>query len=196
MEDLFLINTGMENILHYFVPREVICQILCRYLSLHDISPLDVAMCNEKKRPVFLECIEFLGCIWDGERERHLCSDGIHWLSTRNMKIRHPNCDDLNDSTALQIASFGFYLQCLNFGFTNGDVGMTDVGMTGIAQKCPNIKHLGVSFCKISDKSMIRIAECCHDIETLIIKYADISDVRLSKIAEYCPNLKELVTSS
>jgi hypothetical protein len=35
----------------YYLPMEILCQIFSEYLSLQDISRLDVAMCNEKNRP-------------------------------------------------------------------------------------------------------------------------------------------------
>jgi hypothetical protein len=47
----------VNNILHYFVPQEIVCQIFSKYLSLEDIPRFDLAICNDMNRPGFLNCI-------------------------------------------------------------------------------------------------------------------------------------------
>jgi hypothetical protein len=82
------------DILHHFIPKEILCQIFSTYLTLQDISRLDLAICSNEKRPGFLEMIRSVACIWPGEKEKCFSSEGIFWLRTRDIKIRHLNCDE------------------------------------------------------------------------------------------------------
>jgi hypothetical protein len=42
------------DILHHFIPKEILCQISSKYLTLQDVFCLDLAMCSHGKRPGFL----------------------------------------------------------------------------------------------------------------------------------------------
>lgn len=101
-----------DNILHYFVPQEILCQILSKYLNLDDISRFDTAICNNVKRPLFLECIGSEKCHWLGDKSnsREFNSHGISWLFGRKIKIRFLNTDRVSDDMAAKIAGFGTHL--------------------------------------------------------------------------------------
>jgi hypothetical protein len=43
-----------NNILHHFVPNEILCQKFSKFLSIQDASLFDIAMCNGAKRPLYL----------------------------------------------------------------------------------------------------------------------------------------------
>jgi hypothetical protein len=105
----------MDIILHNFLSKEIICQIFSKYLSLQDISCFDIAICNNEKRSGYLEVIGSVACIWPADRGRQFTSDGISWLSNRNIKIRYLGvCDVVNDDIVMKIAGFGAYLIVLN----------------------------------------------------------------------------------
>jgi hypothetical protein len=212
---------AVDNILSYFLPKEIICQIFSKYLSTQDISRLDVTVCNHKKRPFFLECIKSIACIWPGDKKRQLSCEEIAWLRSRNMKIKHLNCDTVADNTAALIAGFGIHLEWLNIDkqCVSDMSSVSDMSMIRIAEDCPNIKHLSISGfrnitdssiikiaeycynlkelnlsrCRVTDRSMIRIAEGCHNMECLHMSGCkSITDVSVVKIAENCLNMKDL----
>jgi hypothetical protein len=58
------------DILHHFLEKEILCQIFSEYLSLQDISYFDIAICNTKKRPGYLEVIGSVACIWFEDKGR------------------------------------------------------------------------------------------------------------------------------
>jgi hypothetical protein len=157
---------ALDNILSHFVPTEVICRIFSKYLSIQEVSNFDVAICNHKKRPRYLEYIGSLACVWLGNKENKLSSDGISWLRIRNMQIRDLNCDTLPDNIVVLIAGFGICLQWLNIDQQH----VSDVSMMKIVKSCRNLKHLSIFGCSdITVLSMIMIAECCNKLVDLNI---------------------------
>jgi hypothetical protein len=96
-----------DNIFHHFLAKEILCQIFSEYLSLQDISRCDIAICNTKKRPGYLEVIGSVACIWFGDKGEEFSSEGISWLSNRNIKIRYLRVRGVYDDTAIKIAGFG-----------------------------------------------------------------------------------------
>jgi hypothetical protein len=150
-----------DNILHYFLPTEILCHIFSKCLSLQDICRLDTAVCNNIKWSRFLSLIGSVSCIWLGDKEKQFISEKIHWLSIRNMKISHLNCGDdqslldksdfLTRDTVVKVAGFGAYIQWLNL---DGQ-GITDAGMIKIAENCPIRRHLSLARCEnVTDASM------------------------------------------
>jgi hypothetical protein len=61
---------AMDNILDYSIPKEILSQVFCQYLLLEDLSRFDVAICNNEKRPGYLEVIGSVACIWPGDTKR------------------------------------------------------------------------------------------------------------------------------
>lgn len=163
---LVYFNMAMDDILHFFLPQTVLCQIFSEYLTVHDICSLDVAICNKIKRPLFLECIGSEACIWLGDDEKQFDSQGISYLCARNIKIRNLNCGEVSDEMAATISGFGIYLQRLKMKFVN------DANMIIIVEGCPGIKELVIlRYDDITADSIIKIADTCHAIESLDISY-------------------------
>lgn len=99
---------------------EILCEIFSGYLIIQDISRFDIAICNHANRQIFLATIGSIGCIWCGDKEKRFNRQGINWLSTRNVKIRHLKCDydvfvgkEKNeiDKTVMRIRSISIHLQ-------------------------------------------------------------------------------------
>jgi hypothetical protein len=134
----------MDNILHYFTPKEILCQIFSKYLSLQDISCFDIAICNNDKRPVFLEAIGSVACIWHGDEDKYSSYEVISWLSDRNIKIRFLRVRDVvNDDIAINIASLGAYLLQLEIKELKNN-GVSDIHIIKIAEGCRNIEILKI----------------------------------------------------
>jgi hypothetical protein len=181
------------NILYYFVPKEILCQIFSQYLSVHDISNLDIAVCNNTKRIGFLKIIGSSACIWHGDENKKFGYKGIFWLNSRNMKIRRIKCnripanrltcshDNIADDMAKKIAGFGIYLECLSIDKQFD----SDISIIQIAEGCPNIEQLCIKSCKnITDYSIIKLAESCRNMKEFEILCEDsITDTGISKLA-------------
>jgi hypothetical protein len=163
----------LNYILCFSLPKEILSRIFCKYLSIQDISHLDIAICNHRNRPSFLECVGSVACVWPGDKERPLGFKEICWMSARNIKVRLLNCDAVNDDTAFRIANCGIYLEWLIIDRQY----FYDIGMIKITENCPNLKHLSISRCNnITDISLIKIAECCPDINYLNIAECRVTD--------------------
>jgi hypothetical protein len=100
----------MLHMLNYSLPNSIISEILSKFVSLKEISILDVAFCYKEKRPLYLECVGSDHCIWNGEKGLNFKSQGILWLATRCIKIRHLTCSQVNCDMAAKINGFGIYI--------------------------------------------------------------------------------------
>lgn len=81
----------MENIFHYFLPREILYQMFATHLSLQDISH-HTAMCDTEKRPIFLHFIRSVVFYWLNDKKKQFGGGEISWLSARNIEISILNC--------------------------------------------------------------------------------------------------------
>jgi len=177
----------VDNILNSFVPKEILCQIFCVYLTIEDISSLDVAICDIKKRQNFMLHIGSMTCIWSGDKEENFNDIKISWLRSRNMKIRDLRCDLVTFDMALKIAGFGVYLEWLRID----NRGLSNMSMIKIVEDCPNLKHIGMSSENITDLSINRIADCCRHTKSLIVPMCyNITYSSMIRIAERCPNME------
>jgi hypothetical protein len=151
------------NILHYFVPHEILCQIFSKYLNVDDVACFDRAMCNNCKRLLLLEFIRCENCSWLGHENREFKSKGISWLSDRGIKIKHLKCcDAVTDRMAAKIDTFGKNLHLLTLKAVN------DENMCEIVESCPNIRHLITNDCRnITNESIFMISQCFTNIKTL-----------------------------
>jgi hypothetical protein len=179
---------AVNNFLHHYVPKEILCLIFSEYLSPQEVSLFDIAICNQKKRPAYLECIRSVSCIWVGDKKEQFSPDGISWMSNRNIKIRHLNCKSLCDDIAANLGCFGIYLKWLNVD----EQGISDIGLIQIAESCPNMEYLDISDCEfITDISVVKIAESCEIIKSFNLAGCyNITDACIIKIAEKCSNLR------
>jgi hypothetical protein len=209
----------MDSILHHSLLKEILCQIFSKYLSLQDISYFDIAICNNKKRNGYLEVIGSVACIWRADRGRQFTSDGISYLSNRNIKVRYLGaCGVVNNDTAMKIAGFGAYFigldinnnavshinmiaiaeGCRNIKTLNISqcCNLTEIRLAKIAEYCYNLTDLNASDCRITEIGIIKLAEFCHNIEVLDIRgCVEVTDRSMIRLAEGCPNITRLDTS-
>jgi hypothetical protein len=134
-----------------------------------------------------------VACIWSGDKETILNSEGISWLRARNMKIRDLHCEIVTFDMAVKIAGFGVYLEWLDIN----NRFVSDISMIKIAENCLNIKHISMAGCSnITDLSMIRIAECCRHIKSLdagnFNGSSNVTDIGMVRIIERCSNIERL----
>mmetsp|Transcript_47 Transcript_47/g.59 ORF Transcript_47/g.59 Transcript_47/m.59 type:complete len:439 (-) Transcript_47:197-1513(-) len=185
----------VNNILNYFLPHEVLCQIFSKFLSIHDVSPFDIAMCNRAKRPIYLECIKSKECLWLGNKDLGLYPHRVSWISNRNINIAHLKCCRAADDMAISFDTFGSSLQWLSL-YDDKPMRMeiTDKGMIRIIENCPNLQYLDMTRCQnVTDEISASLANYCPGLLRLdLSKCLDISDIGVMNIVEGCRNIMVL----
>jgi hypothetical protein len=175
------------NILGYFVPNEILSGMFTELLSLDDICRLDTAMCNKKRRPLFLEIVG--SCVWQGDKNRELSSFAISWLYNRSIKIRHLKFKRSETDIAMKVSRFGSSLHQLSIS----DPNIVDESIIEIVANCLNLQSIELLDCSITDKSIIRLAECCPDLHSIFVSFcANITDTSIIRLAEKCTKLQIL----
>jgi hypothetical protein len=91
------------NIFHYSIPKELIELILSKFLCHKDVCRFDTAMCNTKKRRLFIENIRSNACAWQVDINQQIKSKEISWLNSRKIKIRSLYCNTLSRNTIAKL---------------------------------------------------------------------------------------------
>lgn len=148
-----------NNVLRYFLRAEIIQQILSKYLTVVDISQLDIDLCTSIKRPFYLEHIGSENCVWKGDYRGKVDPQQISGMSAWNIRVRALICASLNRTIAIQIRGIGHCIEMLDLS-NCGNIG--DDCVTGIVDGCTQIRRLSLAQCmEITDISLIRIAKKC-----------------------------------
>jgi hypothetical protein len=206
-----------SDVFGYFIPNSILSQIFSETLSIDDISRFDIAICNRKKRPQFLDCLKSFYSIWVGNKETKIEYDTISWLESRSMKMRHLKC--FLDNKYIVVEDIGIFggclhwlsiqssmiedsifskmiqncnnLKSLNLSFCGN---ISDVGISTVLEACPNLLELNLSVCyKITDISILKIGEKYLTLHSLNISgNRNITDIGLMGIANGCPHLHSL----
>lgn len=166
-----------------------ILSLFSEYLSIEDISRLDVAICNKVRRQEFLTLIRSERFVINGEKQQKV--GYISWLSFRSIQIRQLNCDrTISEHELMKIANCSKFLQKIKLSNRN----ITDRSIIKIAESCPNLRILNLARCdRVTNRSVIKIAENCPDLKELNLSGCySISDTSIIRIAESCPNMIEL----
>jgi hypothetical protein len=177
------------SILGHDMLDEILFILFTEYLTIEDISRIDVAMCNTAKRKAFLNLIRSERCIFNSERGQK--SGYILWLGLRSIQTKQLNCDlTISYEELSKIAPSSKWLQKLDlFGCQN----ISDTILIKIVESCPNLLRLYLPLCfNITDKSVIRIAESCPNLVQLDLVGCNISDNSVVKITESCLQLRLL----
>jgi hypothetical protein len=184
-----------SDILSHFLPNTVLSLIFSEFLSVNDISRFDIAICNKKKRPQFLECIKCKSCILIQIKERNLdvvCglkSDIIPWLKSRSIQIKRLYFPQITSDIEDKIKGLG---GCINWIQVSGDNEIEDDTMSRMISVCPNLLSLSLVHCNnISDITISTVAEMCPKLIELNISGCNrITDAGIIRIAENCSNLQ------
>jgi hypothetical protein len=126
--------SSKSEVLGYFIPATILSELFSELLSLEDVCRFDTAICNKKKRPLFLECVSSESCLFLGDSDQDLSCNAISWLKNRSIGIKHLKCSHITDDVAVKICSIGSCLHWLSIR----DGNMTDKNM---------IKIIGIYVC-------------------------------------------------
>jgi hypothetical protein len=169
-----------------------ILSMFSEYLSIEDVSRLDVAICNKIKRQIFLTLVQSEKFILNGGKQQK--RGFITWLSARCINIRQLDCDRLiSEHEFVKIANCGKYMEKIKLSNRN----INDMSIIKIAENCHNLRMLDLTrIDRVTDRSILKIAERCLKLETLILSGCYlITDVSIIRIVENCPNLMDLQLS-
>jgi hypothetical protein len=198
-----------SEVLNYFLPNAILSQIFSQFLTIDDISRFDVALCNRRRRPFFLKCIQSKSCIWIGSKQQDFNQDLVtrpklggmnatSWMKARSIKIRHLMASCTTPDMAIDIGSFGRCLHWLSIGCVNylsrkreGHELISDASFLKITETCCLLQSLTLRFCMVTDITMSRIAEGCPDLKELdLICCNEITDLGIIYLTERCHNLR------
>lgn len=178
------------DVLGYFIIDALLPEIFSVLLSLKDICRFDTALCNKKKRLLFLDCIRSESCIWLGDKDRDFNSTMISWLNTRSIKIRRLKCTRISNTIAMKVGHIGSTLHWLSLKDRN----MIDESLCKIIDGCPNLQSVELNECRnITDESIIRLIETCPHLNSLDLTCCyKTTDLSVVSLAYRCPDLYSL----
>ncbi|CAJ0830016.1 7824_t:CDS:2 [Entrophospora sp. SA101] len=155
--------------------------------NISDISVIEIAKSCKK--------IEYINIGGSGITDvslkeiAHLCPNLRH--------LHLSNCEKITDDGICAIAishpnmlSFSFADEEGKFDMDN--IAVSDTSVRIIADSCPKLQYLNVSWRHISDESICVIAQLCPELEQLYLEGCDITDKSMSALANLC-NLQKLV---
>jgi hypothetical protein len=202
------------SIFHYSIPKELIELILSKFLCHKDVCRFDTAMCNIKKRRLFIEYIRSDACAWQVDINQQIKSKEMSWLNSRKIKIRSLYCNTLSRNTIAKLGhsivwllevsvnsvhnidllvlsvAGGQNIQSFDFSST----AVNELIVMELLGHMYDMQSLNL-FCavQIDYKCMIRISEKCHNLRSLNLKGCEqITDTSIFKVAEGCPKLLSL----
>jgi hypothetical protein len=152
----------------YLLPLDIV--MFQGYLSVKDVSILDIAICDVDLRSLFLN-------------------------SLPNVKIRDDTAVGRGDEFVTWVIKRSIKL--LNFKGREDDF-FTVISADKIAAGSMDLSEIEdfqlsdddyLSFFSLDDDAVIRIAECCPRLKRLLLCSDNITDIAILRIAECCPML-------
>ena len=183
----------------------VISLIIGKFLTMHDISKLDVAYCSKRQRKLLLDILSDNPCIvYDNIKLKgssKYVNNAFIYIGSRKINVLKLSLNDRVMGQLTKLTNFGLIgltghctrLQSLDISHSN----ITNCGVFAIAlnTKC-SLQSLDMYGCKnITDISVIQIAKHCPRLEQLDIRLCKITDKSVIHIAINCSSLLTLKAS-
>ncbi|CAG8615327.1 25322_t:CDS:1 [Dentiscutata erythropus] len=188
-------NNAINTRKRHHIKDKTICGItsLCPNLTylylgysnnISDISVIEIAKSCKK-----IEYINIGGLgITDVSLKEiaHLCPNLRH--------LHLSNCEKITDDgiCTSHPNMVGFSFADEEGEFVMDNIAVSDTSVRIIADLCPKLQYLNVSWRHISDESICVIARSCPKLEQLYLEGCDITDKSMSALANLC-NLQKLV---
>lgn len=198
------------------LPSEILANIVVDWLTIQDISRLDIAACSAFGRKSFLIAISCESTILFGS-ERKYGSNYIKWLCSRSISIRNfqghdlyltdeaivpnkmgdvwKNLTHMDLQSCFKIKPFGIRLiiyRCFNLTSLNlGSCRITDYVLQAISSHLPSLRSLGLmGNSKISDEAVVEVAKNCSHLNSLNLSFCvRITGVCLLRVFSHLPGL-------
>lgn len=178
-----------SNDIFDIIPPDVLARIFSGWLSITDISSLDVAIGGKCKRSTFLSCIK--GAIFDGS-ERAYYDDYISWLNSRNISVRKLKVTNFGDkSTCILTEVNTNWSNLVWLDVQNGNFSVLSIIQT--IKSLGGLLYLNLKGCRMTDAVVLIIAINLPKLKTLNLKGCSrISNDSFFAIGLNCTQLKSL----
>jgi uncharacterized protein YjbI with pentapeptide repeats len=193
-EETVVLNS---NDIFDIIPLDVLARIFSGWLSVIDISFLDVAISGKYKRSTFLSSIR--GAIFDGS-EKPYGDDYIAWLYSRQVSVRKLKGKHFNDKSKVMLSldkAAAFFLteeKKNNLVWLDlENCKFSTLSFIGIIQSLTGLVFLNLKGSRVTDAVVHTIAINLSRLQSLNLKgCARISNASFYAIGFNCTNLKYL----
>ena len=189
---------------------DAIILILSKYLTIYDVSRLDIAYCNNNKRHIFLNILNNnVYIIYDHisfNRSFKYIDNAFIWIGLRKINIlsilidigkeEYYNNINLTDKGLIGLSKHCILLNSIDISFSDY---ITDIGIIEIVSKSNDLHTLYINKCNsindnnnINDIGLIKIMKYCHKLQYLNISGCNITDISINNIAINCNDLHTL----
>jgi hypothetical protein len=177
------------------VPADILSAIFSGWLTITDLSRLDIAVCNAHSRCAYIDSLKWKGSAHYGS-ERPYGNDYIAWLSKRSILVRHfrghksfltrETIKDINDHWSVCWSE----LTHLDLRYC---AQMTPRLALQIASLSSKLILLNLSTCRITDSELLRVSSALSCLQCLcLMGNKEISDKAIITVAQNCPLLQSL----
>ena len=174
------------------VPADILFAIFSGWLTITDLSRLDIAVCNARSRCAYMDSLKWKGSAHYGS-ERPYGNDYIAWLSKRSILVRHYRGHKslLTRETIKDIKSVCWSeLTHLDLRYC---AQLTPRLTLQIASLSSKLLLLNLSTCKISDSELLRVSPALSCLQSLcLMGNKKISDNTIITVGKNCPLLQSL----
>jgi hypothetical protein len=188
-EEITEIVVLKSNDIFDIIPPDVLARIFSGWLSVIDISSLDVAISGKCKRSTFLSCIK--GAVFDGS-ERAYYDDYISWLNSRNISVKKLKVNNFdNHSACILTAVDKNWSNLVWLDVQNGKFSILSIIKT--IKSLGGLTYLNLKGCRMTDAVVLIIATNLPKLKTLNLKGCSrISNDSFFAIGLNCTQLKSL----
>jgi hypothetical protein len=158
------------------LPTTILCTIFSKWLTVHSVSVLDIAVTNTAARNRLFDQLyasmefEFENNEIDDLNETGDARKFVLWLEKRHIRIRCLKLDAIRswknvDDDVLKIVADIPHLMSLNLNCCDR---LTDIGINYLSESCTMIQTLQLSGCSgFTDTSMLTLSQGCSMLQTL-----------------------------
>ena len=177
------------------IPSDILSGILSAWLSITDLSHLDVAASSKIGRYAFLNCLNSSTATHFGSKKAY-GNDYVLWLNSRNVLIRCfvGNRAYLSDESIVKVKSINdnCFSGLLHLDLQNC-VKVKESCVLQILESCKKLKILNLSSCFTSNAVLMKISVCLPSLESLnLMGNTRISDTSMIAVVKNCPCINSL----
>lgn len=186
-------NAPFYRGLFEILPSEILSNIAVDWLTIQDISRLDIATSSPSVRNAFLTAIGSESTMLFGSMKNY-GDDYVNWLNRRSISIQHfqGHHSHLTHDAVLQDNLVGCF-NTLTHMDLQSCIHVRAFGLCRIISRCFNLTSLNLSTCRVTDQ--VLEAVCLHlpSLRSLgLMGNSRISDRGIYEVAKKCTDLKSL----
>ena len=201
-------NTGTEPVLNEealsgfcsddllsVIPPDILSGIIFLWLSIPDLSRLDIAASSRIGRIALLNCLSLSALTHPGSIKAY-GNDYIMWLNSRNIRIEYLlgnraylSCESIQ---AVKCNQNNCFSRLSHLDLQNC-VKVKECSVLRILESCRELRTLDLSSCFTSNAILVKIAQCLPLLESLSLRgNTKISDTSMIEVARNCPLIHSL----